>query len=583
MIPLLSLQQLSQNRQESTAMAMNSLLPLTYAGGGIVCLTPDSIPLQVVPISFLAQPGLTSKADDRFSSVREPMWMSQVPMVLMDAGGNFLMEQDKRVKSFGSEGRFTMAAEVPLAKAETIGQDMNAIEIPDLKELVKSVSKDPSTSVVLSRDQYSKPIISTPQYRTSSTAGMDLVQYLNHCSQTQNNIEALRLKAVQIFHEKQGKKGSLSPQTAISTTPMSHNAPSFASFLCNGNVNISSSEGVFEKYESKKQDRVSVECSYCSRTFVSMHALDVHLSRNPACKSKRDASVRTSISSQVVPVGPSSGAIKGGHLKLNVEDTHEFMEISRSYDKTNDLPKLAEMKGANESPQEKLPGTKSILQTLAHFAESLAASPMIGKSGEQLPSMLPLKRKSSDCEISGLDSRVAHDPDNNSASAHLDEDGADDTREGASPNVLKKKRTRLPPMASMTRFEEVVLDFPFDVRAALARIQSPAAFFSTCSLDIFKRHMKFGKLGGTIIKNYFTLPSESFEPMMHNPVKIPEFDDFGVSVGSADYQELKVFNRMLLCKKRFLDINRRAVSKRSKMKKSLDKNQNIKNPDEDGN
>ena len=145
-----------------------------------------------------------------------------------------------------------------------------------------------------------------------------------------------------------------------------------------------------------------------------------------------------------------------------------------------------------------LPGTKSILQTLAHFAESLAPMGM-GKLSEQHPSMLPMKRKASDSNIVGLAriSMVAHASYTDREAQRGEDDISAELAEETPSTVLKKKRTRLPPMASMTRFEEVVLDFPFDVRAALARIQSPAAFFSTCSLDIFKRHMKFGKLGNT--------------------------------------------------------------------------------------
>ena len=59
----------------------------------------------------------------------------------------------------------------------------------------------------------------------------------------------------------------------------------------------------------------------------------------------------------------------------------------------------------------------------------------------------------------------------------------------------KGKRTRLPPMAQMAGFDRVLLGFPSDVRMALARIQSPAAYFSSCSLEVFKRHDKFGNLG----------------------------------------------------------------------------------------
>lgn len=64
-------------------------------------------------------------------------------------------------------------------------------------------------------------------------------------------------------------------------------------------------------------------------------------------------------------------------------------------------------------------------------------------------------------------------------------------------SVGKAKRTRMPPMAQMSGFDRVVMHYPDDVRAALERIPSPAAFFSSCNLDVFKRHAKFGTLGGS--------------------------------------------------------------------------------------
>eukprot|EP00961_Rhodomonas_salina_P164289 2213063-Rhodomonas_salina.1 len=130
----------------------------------------------------------------------------------------------------------------------------------------------------------------------------------------------------------------------------------------------------------------------------------------------------------------------------------------------------------------------------------------------------------------------------------------------------KGKRTRLPPMAQMAGFDRVLLGFPSDVRMALARIQSPAAYFSSCSLDVFKRHEKFGTLGDLIINKYFTASSDTFEGLMQNPKAIPEVAQAGFSIEMADdvHNELKIFARMLLTKKKFLDINRRAVSKRIK-------------------
>ncbi|EKX53576.1 hypothetical protein GUITHDRAFT_150222, partial [Guillardia theta CCMP2712] len=72
------------------------------------------------------------------------------------------------------------------------------------------------------------------------------------------------------------------------------------------------------------------------------------------------------------------------------------------------------------------------------------------------------------------------------------------------------KRTRLPPMAQMVGFDKVLMKFPSDVRIALARIQSPAAYFSSCSLDVFRRHQKFGDFGGMIIDKYFTSSADQF-------------------------------------------------------------------------
>mmetsp|Transcript_35067 Transcript_35067/g.54791 ORF Transcript_35067/g.54791 Transcript_35067/m.54791 type:complete len:399 (-) Transcript_35067:365-1561(-) len=132
--------------------------------------------------------------------------------------------------------------------------------------------------------------------------------------------------------------------------------------------------------------------------------------------------------------------------------------------------------------------------------------------------------------------------------------------------TVKLKRTRLPPMAQMAGFDRVLVGYPQDVQMALARIQSPAAYFSSCSLEVFKRHEKFGKFGALVVANYFTTSSDAFEVKMQNPKTLPEVSEAGMNpeMGENENDELKIFARMLLTKKKFLDINRRAVSKRIK-------------------
>lgn len=63
----------------------------------------------------------------------------------------------------------------------------------------------------------------------------------------------------------------------------------------------------------------------------------------------------------------------------------------------------------------------------------------------------------------------------------------------------RERRARMPPMNHMAGFDRVIHNYPDDVRTAIstARVQSPAAFFSSCHLDVFKRHTKFGNLGGS--------------------------------------------------------------------------------------
>eukprot|EP00960_Hanusia_phi_P055129 762881-Hanusia_phi.AAC.4 len=110
------------------------------------------------------------------------------------------------------------------------------------------------------------------------------------------------------------------------------------------------------------------------------------------------------------------------------------------------------------------------------------------------------------------------------------------------------KRTRLPPMAQMVGFDRVLMKFPSDVRIALARIQSPAAYFSSCSLDVFRRHEKFGDFGccirGMIIDKYFTSAADQFEMMMQDPITVPELSQCGLSadMSEEDNKELKVSN-----------------------------------------
>ncbi|EKX38741.1 hypothetical protein GUITHDRAFT_143945 [Guillardia theta CCMP2712] len=128
-------------------------------------------------------------------------------------------------------------------------------------------------------------------------------------------------------------------------------------------------------------------------------------------------------------------------------------------------------------------------------------------------------------------------------------------------NQREFRRTRLPPMAQMPGYDRVLLGFPPDVRVGLSRVSSPAAFFSSCNLEVFRRHEKFGAFGGRIIDVYFQQSLEDLESLLLDLKNLP-----GISQGmdEEEMNEIKIFARMLLTKKKFLDVNRRAVSKRIK-------------------
>lgn len=83
------------------------------------------------------------------------------------------------------------------------------------------------------------------------------------------------------------------------------------------------------------------------------------------------------------------------------------------------------------------------------------------------------------------------------------------------------KRARLSPMAKMPGYRRVVegsiptnppeglsscltpfsAGFSQTVQAALEKTQSPASFFSSCSLQVFRRHSKFGRLGNSMFSS----------------------------------------------------------------------------------
>mmetsp|Transcript_58861 Transcript_58861/g.120436 ORF Transcript_58861/g.120436 Transcript_58861/m.120436 type:complete len:422 (-) Transcript_58861:148-1413(-) len=128
------------------------------------------------------------------------------------------------------------------------------------------------------------------------------------------------------------------------------------------------------------------------------------------------------------------------------------------------------------------------------------------------------------------------------------------------------KRVRRTPMAHMPGYTRVVAGFSSDVRIVLSKIQRPAAFFSSCSLLVFKQHAKFGDLARLIICKHFCAESERFEAILADVESLPELKEAGFSSNMAgeEVDELKIFVRMLKTKKKFLDVNRRAVSKRIK-------------------
>ena len=57
------------------------------------------------------------------------------------------------------------------------------------------------------------------------------------------------------------------------------------------------------------------------------------------------------------------------------------------------------------------------------------------------------------------------------------------------------RRARLPSMAQMPGFFPVLRAFPPEVATDICLSQSPTAYFSSCRLDLFRRHSVFGTLG----------------------------------------------------------------------------------------
>jgi len=129
------------------------------------------------------------------------------------------------------------------------------------------------------------------------------------------------------------------------------------------------------------------------------------------------------------------------------------------------------------------------------------------------------------------------------------------------------RRARLPSMAQMPGFLRVLRAFPIEVGTDICVSQSPTAYFSSCRLELFRRHTTFGALGSLIIDKYFTECWMVFERIILDPKSLPELADVGIdplAITEEQLQDLLVFMRMLRTKKKSLDINRRAVSKRIK-------------------
>mmetsp|Transcript_56811 Transcript_56811/g.116330 ORF Transcript_56811/g.116330 Transcript_56811/m.116330 type:complete len:690 (+) Transcript_56811:284-2353(+) len=129
------------------------------------------------------------------------------------------------------------------------------------------------------------------------------------------------------------------------------------------------------------------------------------------------------------------------------------------------------------------------------------------------------------------------------------------------------RRVWLPSMAQMPGFLRVLRTFPPEVGTDICVSQSPTAYFSSCRLELFKRHHVFGAFGGLIIERYFTETAATFEAIITDPTRLPELAEVGLdgsNLTEEQLQDLKVFLRMLRTKKKSLDINRRAVSKRIK-------------------
>ena len=144
--------------------------------------------------------------------------------------------------------------------------------------------------------------------------------------------------------------------------------------------------------------------------------------------------------------------------------------------------------------------------------------------------------------------------------------------EDSSPGGTRApKRAKKAPMTQLACYDTLLEGFSRDVQETVAGRKSSAAFFASCSLEVFKNHADFGDLAVLAINDYFHGPCENLEGFLDDNESVWEFlsANNGPPKSATKVKELHIFSRMLVTKKRFLDINRRAVSKR--LKKMRDK------------
>ena len=144
--------------------------------------------------------------------------------------------------------------------------------------------------------------------------------------------------------------------------------------------------------------------------------------------------------------------------------------------------------------------------------------------------------------------------------------------EDSSPGGTRApKRAKKAPMTQLACYDTFLEGFSRDVQETVAGRKSSAAFFASCSLEVFKNHVDFGDLAVLAINDYFHGPCENLEGFLDDNESVWEFlsANNGPPKSATKVNELHIFSRMLVTKKRFLDINRRAVSKR--LKKMRDK------------